>query len=223
MFQCDVYSVCYIKFFHNGISYGITILHMIYRSSPFYYQKCSVECHRKLRVLSNKFECPFCSRKYQMEGTYKRHFISHFDSRHFACEICNQVIILDCFRKNQDVNVTLLLFWFKSSKFWSNIALNSDFSKFKTKGPKGRLGRGTVFVAVWHFEEKIEKSKNLLKKTEFTIFHFKPTIQISHYEQFIPFFIKKEKKTSSLWDQRKINKRNLSCFGEHTVTLVNIF
>jgi hypothetical protein len=25
-----------------------------------------------------------------MEGTYKRHFISHFDSRHFACEICNQ-------------------------------------------------------------------------------------------------------------------------------------
>ena len=33
-----------------------------------------------------------CARTYQMEGTYRRHFISHFDSRLYACEICHQVI-----------------------------------------------------------------------------------------------------------------------------------
>jgi len=29
-----------------------------------------------------------CNRTYQMEGTYRRHFISHFDARLYACEIC---------------------------------------------------------------------------------------------------------------------------------------
>ena len=32
-----------------------------------------------------------CARTYQMEGTYRRHFISHFDSRLYACEICQMV------------------------------------------------------------------------------------------------------------------------------------
>lgn len=51
--------------------------------------KDKLECHRKLRVLSVKYECRYCARTYQMEGTYRRHFISHFDCRHFACEICD--------------------------------------------------------------------------------------------------------------------------------------
>ena len=53
--------------------------------------KFLVECHRKLRVLPVKYECRYCARTYQMEGTYRRHFISHFDCRHFACEICDTV------------------------------------------------------------------------------------------------------------------------------------
>merc|ERR1712131_17676 len=51
--------------------------------------KDKLECHRKLRVLPVKYECRYCARTYQMEGTYRRHFISHFDCRHFACEICD--------------------------------------------------------------------------------------------------------------------------------------
>lgn len=46
------------------------------------------ECYRKKRILSSRFSCPMCARTYQMEGTYRRHFISHFDSRLYACEIC---------------------------------------------------------------------------------------------------------------------------------------
>jgi len=45
---------------------------------------------RKKQEHLRKFKCQFCYRSYQMEGTYRRHLITHFDCRNFSCEICQK-------------------------------------------------------------------------------------------------------------------------------------
>jgi len=53
-------------------------------------QRAKLARFRKAQNLARKYKCKFCSRAYQLEGTFRRHVLTHFDCQAFTCQICKK-------------------------------------------------------------------------------------------------------------------------------------